>query len=289
MHLVLVYVKTQVAKELLARGADVDALDNFGRAPFDVACQYGRVAILPELNPVGLYGPLSTAVPKPSDVASQMAHAIYAVAPFGPAVIGHLITSLNRDDSKKTDQERSGQAQLEMQLSNLPAWSLGYRGEFDRIQDGTKLTRVGRFDKLLTKLQANHIDHLEQSPDDGNTALHTVIRSTSTAPQHVSSLRDRVFRELLGKVERNCSPQKGCLETPLHTAILVSETKVAIMLIKAGADLSLRDNLERTALDLAMELEQDDVVAAIRETLGDDAGEEHLEVSEDSIQRHSSS
>lgn len=56
---------------------------------------------------------------------------------------------------------------------------------------------------------------------------------------------------------------------------------MAIWLIEAGADLSLRDNLERTPLDLAKELEQDEVVAVIREALGENAHNEHHEASED--------
>jgi ankyrin repeat protein len=39
---------------------------------------------------------------------------------------------------------------------------------------------------------------------------------------------------------------------------------MALMLIEAGANLTLRDNLERTPSDIAKELKQDDVVAAIR-------------------------
>ena len=145
-----------------------------------------------------------------------------------------------------------------------------------------RLILAGRFDKLLARLQADGIDPLEASPDDGNTALHTVIKSVSVRTQWIFALKDRVFRELLDKVKPFCSPQNGCQETPLHTAILASQTKVAIILIKAGANLGLRDNLERTPLDLAKELEQDDVVAAIQEALEDDAGGEHHEVSEDS-------
>jgi ankyrin repeat protein len=55
LHLALVFGKTEMARELLARAANVSVLDKFGRAPFDVACQYGRTAILPRLAPVGIY------------------------------------------------------------------------------------------------------------------------------------------------------------------------------------------------------------------------------------------
>jgi ankyrin repeat protein len=73
---------------------------------------------------------------------------------------------------------------------------------------------------------------------------------------------------MLASVEGNCSPQNGCQETPLHTAIIASRSGMATMLVEAGANLSLRDNLERTPLDLAQELEQAEVVAAIQRTLG---------------------
>jgi ankyrin repeat protein len=55
LHLALVFGKTEMARELLARAANLSVLDKFGRAPFDVACQYGRTAILPRLAPVGIY------------------------------------------------------------------------------------------------------------------------------------------------------------------------------------------------------------------------------------------
>jgi len=145
-----------------------------------------------------------------------------------------------------------------------------------------RLILAGRFDKLLARLQADSIDPMEPGPDDGNTALHTVIRSVSVRTQWRLALTDRVFRELLDRFKPNCSPQNGCQETPLHTAILASQTKVAIVLIEAGANLGLRDNFERTPLDLSKELAQDDVVAAIKDALEDNAGEEHHEVSEDS-------
>jgi ankyrin repeat protein len=74
---------------------------------------------------------------------------------------------------------------------------------------------------------------------------------------------------MLASVEGNCSPQNGCQETPLHTAIIASQSEMAIMLVEAGANLSLRDNLERTPLDLAQELEQAEVVAAIQRALND--------------------
>jgi ankyrin repeat protein len=117
------------------------------------------------------------------------------------------------------------------------------------------------------KLQDNTMDPLERNPDDGNTALHTVIKSTPTQPPHILALRERVFQELLASVKGNCSSQNDRQETPLHTAILASRTGMAMMLIEAGANLTLRDNCERTTLDLAKELEQDEVVAAIQRAL----------------------
>ena len=150
-----------------------------------------------------------------------------------------------------------------------------------------RLTRAGRFDKLLLSLNEDRVDPLEKNPDDGNTALHTVIQYPWVPFGRTWGMRHRAFKELLAKVKRNCSPQNDCQETPLHIAIRGSHTKEAIMLIEAGADLSLRDNLERTPLDLAKELAQDDVVAAIQEALEDDAGGEHHEVSRIAKQKKS--
>lgn len=91
----------------------------------------------------------------------------------------------------------------------------------------------------------------------------------------------KVFGRLLARVKHDCSRQNDSQETPLHTAILTSQNDMAIMLIKAGANLSLRDILDKTPLDLAEELEQDDIVAAIQEALGNDASDEHHEASQD--------
>jgi ankyrin repeat protein len=146
------------------------------------------------------------------------------------------------------------------------------------------MTCTGRVDKLLEKLQNRDTDLLERCPDDGNTVLHTVIKSTPTPASHMSRLspsRHSVFYDLLAQVKQDCSTQNGCEETPLHTAILASQTEMALMLIDAGANLSLRDNLERSPLDLAKELKQDEVVAAIQEALKNGTGEKHHEVLED--------
>jgi ankyrin repeat protein len=142
------------------------------------------------------------------------------------------------------------------------------------------MTCTGRVDKLLEKLQNRDTDPLERCPDDGNTALHTVIKSTPTPALRMlrlSPLRHSVFYNLLAQVKQDCSPQNGCEETPLHTAILTSQTEMALMLIEAGANLSLRDNLERTPLDLAKELELDEVVFDIEHALETDIGEDHHE------------
>jgi ankyrin repeat protein len=129
------------------------------------------------------------------------------------------------------------------------------------------MTLIGRFDKLSMKLKKNLIDPLEPSPDNGDTAFHTTIKSTSTQPSDILALRHRVFEELLASVKGDCSPQNGYQETPLHTAVLSSQSEMALMLIEAGADLTLRDNLGKSPLDLAKELEQDEVVAAIQRAL----------------------
>jgi hypothetical protein len=81
------------------------------------------------------------------------------------------------------------------------------------------------------------------------------------------ALAEISLEEMLASVKGNCSPQNGCQETPLHTAIIASQSEMATMLVEAGANLSLRDNLERTPLDLAQELEQAEVVAAIQRAL----------------------
>ncbi|KAI4757844.1 hypothetical protein E4T52_10092 [Aureobasidium sp. EXF-3400] len=386
LHLALVFGKTDIAKELLARAADDKVLDKFGRAPFDVACQYGRTALLPQLAPVGLYlvesdptaeeiviaprvhrsaperhrqrisrrhGPQSVRSDAELHATAQQVSTeisdpldwkqIYSVNPLDevydldppldplfPIHEGETPSfDPNPSDEGMTwnDEEHSApefrtfdyqsiqptegfnddsvpefgaltyqplqamdifndetfgqeadsshttgtntlnpdEAMLELQLDKLPAWSLGY---------------LGRLDKLLEKLQNRDTDPLERCPDDGNTALHTVIKSTPTPAPNMSRLpplRHSVFYDLLARVKQDCSPQNGCEETPLHTATLASQIEMALMLIEAGANLSLRDNLERTPLDLAKELEQDEVVASIEDALNNGTVEEHRE------------
>jgi ankyrin repeat protein len=74
---------------------------------------------------------------------------------------------------------------------------------------------------------------------------------------------------MLVSVKGSCSPQNDCQETPLHLAIVAFDIDRALLFIEAGADLSLCDNLERTPLDLAQELEQGEVVAAIQRALSE--------------------
>jgi ankyrin repeat protein len=71
LHLALVFGKIEIAKELLSRAANVRLLDNSGRAPFDVACQYGRTTTLSRLVPVGIYKPKTNPKAEQSGIASQ--------------------------------------------------------------------------------------------------------------------------------------------------------------------------------------------------------------------------
>ncbi|THZ50077.1 hypothetical protein D6C90_02900 [Aureobasidium pullulans] len=135
----------------------------------------------------------------------------------------------------------------EEQLDILPAWSL---------------CLLERFDKLQERLILNDIDMLEPSPDDGNTALHWLIKSTSNA----FALREKILSEYLVDNPQRCSPTNLNQETPLHTAILSDSAFMAKMLIEHGADLTIRDDLERTPLDLAKELNRTEVVATLRPT-----------------------
>lgn len=51
LHLALFLGKTHVAEELLNKQPNIGLSDNYGRTPFDVACQYGRTALLRRLKP----------------------------------------------------------------------------------------------------------------------------------------------------------------------------------------------------------------------------------------------
>jgi ankyrin repeat protein len=95
LHLALIFGQTAITKELLMRGADVNRLDKFGRAPFDVAFQYGRFDILPQLAPIGIY----------------------------------QIENLGQRASKNVNVRHFGSELLEVHLDKLPGWSLAYLGE----------------------------------------------------------------------------------------------------------------------------------------------------------------
>jgi ankyrin repeat protein len=99
LHLALVFGQTDMAKELLIRAADIDRLDSWGRAPFDIACQYGHISILPQLKSVGIY----------------------------------QIEDLGEHARKDVDIQYSGGDLLEIHLDKLPGWSLAYIGEFSQL------------------------------------------------------------------------------------------------------------------------------------------------------------
>ncbi|CAD0110851.1 unnamed protein product [Aureobasidium uvarum] len=304
LHLALVLGKTNLAKELLKRAANVKTLDKFGRAPFDVACQYGRTAILALLAPVDVLKISLDIVPEQSDVISEARQSapvrihhpsrtsvsnvrglrriqsdqdlhVSQVEPVQPIGLRNReriqqVTSPEKDShDENTTMSAPGEVILETQLDTLPAWSLTFLGKCNGNILGRELIRhTGRFDKLLDKLQKNECpDPLEKCPDDGNTALHTIIKSITILPSHITALRARALEALLSKVRTNCSPQNEYLETPLHKAIALCKPEIAVMLIKAGAALDLRDNLDRTPLDLAQELDAVQIVTAIQEGL----------------------
>jgi ankyrin repeat protein len=196
LHLALVFGKIDIAEELLARGADVNSLDKFGRAPFDIACQYGRTAILPRLAPVGLYAfleaeqprivsPTRQSVPirfhrldrssplpprglrraksehdfhanaKQEDAAVSDPWEInqYPLAPmnegydrlaskalnsiFQPPKIVREANSQRDRHGTYTNSLAAGEAMLEMHLSKLPGWSLGYLGKCGPVDSGS--------------------------------------------------------------------------------------------------------------------------------------------------------
>ncbi|KAH0370304.1 hypothetical protein KCU65_g2601, partial [Aureobasidium melanogenum] len=276
LHLALVLGKVDIARGLLARAVSVNVLDKFGRAPFDVACQYGRTLVLPSLEPVGLYrlDPKNEArqtdrvplVPQsaPIHLVLREEHSLPGPPELRRAQsdldlyadLQHTTTLQQNRQEQGIISLTPGEVLLEMQLNKLPAWSLAF---------------LGRYDKLLEGLQKNTITPLEQSPDDGNTALHTVFKQASMSPLQKTTSRGQALKALLAKVGTNCSPQNVYRETPLHSAIAATKPELAIMLIEAGANLGMRDNLDRTPLEFAEELGQDAIVTAVKKAFSEKA------------------
>ncbi|KAI5242592.1 hypothetical protein E4T42_07627 [Aureobasidium subglaciale] len=122
----------------------------------------------------------------------------------------------------------------------------------------------GSFSLELGRLVHANLDMLGLSPDNGNTALHEIVRGIRTEP----GLQEKILRTFLDGHSDGCSLQNVYRETPLHTAISPGEAELARLLINAKAGLSLRDNLERTPLDLAKKLDSAEIVATIHENMG---------------------
>lgn len=93
LYLALILGKTELAKELLARAADVNRLDRFGRAPFDVACKYGHSAILSYLAPVGIYKVQANLESHHSMTTAQVKHSAPEFGSSIDSVRKHLDTT----------------------------------------------------------------------------------------------------------------------------------------------------------------------------------------------------
>ncbi|THY58362.1 hypothetical protein D6C98_03105 [Aureobasidium pullulans] len=125
------------------------------------------------------------------------------------------------------------------------------------------MASTGRFDVLHERLGRNNVDLLESSPDDGNTALHWLMKSTS----YPFELQEKILNEHLSGNPQRCSPVNLNRETPLHTAISSGRISTADMLIRNGADLTRRDYSGRTPLDLAKELDRTDFIAILEKAV----------------------
>ncbi|THW43784.1 hypothetical protein D6C77_05082 [Aureobasidium pullulans] len=125
------------------------------------------------------------------------------------------------------------------------------------------MASTGRFDVLHERLGRNNVDLLESSPNDGNTALHWLMKSTS----YPFELQEKILNEYLSGNPQRCSPANLNRETPLHTAISSGRISTADMLIRNGADLTRRDDSERTPLDLAKELDRTDFIAILEKAV----------------------
>ncbi|TIA08901.1 hypothetical protein D6C80_08947 [Aureobasidium pullulans] len=127
----------------------------------------------------------------------------------------------------------------------------------------TDETLTGLFDEMNDRLDQRMIDMLEPSPDDGNTALHWLVKLTLHRP----ILTQSILRKFLVIGDVGCSPQNLIRNTPLHVAIAADHVTLARMLIQNGAVLTARDDLERTPLDLAKDLSRTQIIADIEAQL----------------------
>ncbi|THX48757.1 hypothetical protein D6D08_10030 [Aureobasidium pullulans] len=93
------------------------------------------------------------------------------------------------------------------------------------------LMMTGLFDEMNDRLDQKMIDMLEPSPDDGNTALHWLVKSILRRP----ILTQSILRKFLVIGDVGCSPQNLIRDTPLHVAIAADHVTLARMLIQNGA------------------------------------------------------
>lgn len=124
---------------------------------------------------------------------------------------------------------------------------------------------TGKFDQLGQRLRDNNLAMLEASPDDGNTALHHLMRynpETSTTQEEIL--------EIYFETSSKCNPRNTRGDTPLHTAIYENNIGVVRFLIRNGADLEAQEGSGKTPLDLAKALERSAITTLIRQALDQD-------------------
>lgn len=86
-----------------------------------------------------------------------------------------------------------------------------------------------------------HVNNIDQSSRNGNTALHWALKSGNAN-----------FANLLMDYNANCKATNKIKETPLHFAVMLDSPSLIKKLIDKGANLNAKDKNGRTPLDWAL-------------------------------------
>lgn len=116
---------------------------------------------------------------------------------------------------------------------------------------------TGRLLELHEKTTKGSLDLLEPSPDDGNSALHWLMRFNSEESKEILQLHFDTSDE--------CSPMNFDQCTPLHTAVSEDNMEMVTLLINNGAHLEAQDLAGRTPLELAIVLGRSVIAASIKD------------------------
>ena len=101
---------------------------------------------------------------------------------------------------------------------------------------------------------------LTDSDQDGDTPLHEAARSG-----HSSMLRDLIKELTVQRVCNEINKANHCGNTPLHLAFQFDHPEIVDLLVKAGADQTIKNNAQLTASELGSKLEREDSLDILKQ------------------------